>query len=449
MLTKKQFSYFFIASFLVLSCKKEDNDRLGELDMSRPAAIGGNFLAGYQDGALYVKGQQLSIPALMFKSSEHVSIGDFDVPIISAEEEGIGMNVKFWESVFQTRSRLGYRLDCNNDESLGPVKQLHAGTNFVDFSHSSVTNSGYYQCIPFMTSQDMSDASFGLSLSAGNKNPYYQRWASNPGVSTPVSDLLAYNPSFATVWLGMEDIYNYAINGGVGHTIPSVENFRSNLDYLMSNLAAQGTKGVIANIPSIDHFPYFNLIPYNGANLDADQVQQLTGLYSVSGITHIQFHEGANGFVTYDQDAPSGIRKMVNGERILLTVPLDSMRCYLYGLLLEYVNDRYTLTLAEQALIRASIDGYNQVIQELADKYGFAHFDADQFFGKVNGGVKWDGANFNLAFVSGGFMSLDGLHPNQKGYLLLANGMIEAVNKKYKTRIPTMNCPDCDGVLFP
>jgi lysophospholipase L1-like esterase len=64
-------------------------------------------------------------------------------------------------------------------------------------------------------------------------------------------------------------------------------------------------------------------------------------------------------------------------------------------------------------------------------------------------GIKWDGVDMNAVFVSGGFFSLDGYHPNQKGYALIANEFIKAINNKYNAVIPTINCIECNGVLFP
>lgn len=446
----KNTCYVAFACLIVLSaCKKQEVElgRLGELDFSRPAAIGGNFLSGYQDGALYGKGQMNSIPALLYRNSSNYGGAELTIPYLSDNyDEGIGVNLKFWESLFQTKSGLGDRTDCNGEVSLGPVKTLYTANTFADFNNLS-SYSGLYQCVPYMSTGDMWNADFGAA--SNTRIPYYHRFASAPGTSTSAQDLIAANPSFVTIWLGMEDIYNYAINGGKDSTIPSKADFKANMIALLDGITANGAKGVIANIPSIDHFPFFNLIPFNGANLDQAQADELNGLYQLSGMSHINFEEGANGFITFDDDAPSGIRKMVQGERLLLTAPLDSMKCYLYGLLVKYVDQRYMLTLEEISNIQAATIGYNEVIMELAKTYDFAFFDADAYFSEVSSGIKWNGANFSLEFVSGGFLSLDGLHPNQKGYELLTNEMIKSINTHYKSRIPTINCSDCDGTLFP
>jgi hypothetical protein len=55
----------------------------------------------------------------------------------------------------------------------------------------------------------------------------------------------------------------------------------------------------------------------------------------------------------------------------------------------------------------------------------------------------------NSTLVSGNFFSLDGYHPTEKGYALLANEMIRAVNTRYRAKIPMVHCADCRGVLFP
>lgn len=435
---------------IVLSgCEKQEVEleRLGDLDFSRPAAIGGNFLSGYQDGALYGKGQLNSITSLLYSNITKYGGSELVIPYLSEQyEDGIGVNLKFWETEFQSRSRLGDRTDCKGAVSLGPVKMLYTSSSFADFNNLS-SYSGLYQCVPFMSTTDMWNPDFGAA--SNTRIPYYHRFASSPGLSASAQDLIDANPSFVTVWLGMEDIFNFAISGGQDGEIPTKADFKANLSLLLDGVTANGAKGVIANIPSIDHFPFFNLVPFNGANLDQAQADELNGLYQLSGMNHINFVEGANGFIMFDDDAPNGVRHIVQGELMLLTAPLDSMKCFLYGLLVEYVNERYVLSLDELSTIHEATIGYNEVISELAQQYGFALFDADNYFSEVAQGIKWNGADFDLEFVSGGFLSLDGLHPNQKGHELLTNEIIKAINAHYKTRIPTINCQECDGVLFP
>lgn len=440
-----------LTGLILFGCQKEDDlDRLAELNFDRPAAIGGRTLAGYQDGALYIKGQQNSIPGLIYEQIEEYGGSPFDVNIASASgNKGVGINPKPWTSIFQTKSTLGMRVDCNGDESLGPVKELYTTTDLFDLENTSQMVNKQNQCIPFARMSDLNDPNFGLSYDDGNDFPYYHRKAENPGTSTMLSELVDYNPSFLIAWLGMEDIYSYALNGGYGSTIPSAADFKTTLDSLLSILHDNGTKGVLANIPSIEDLPYFNLIPYNNANLTQGQANQLNSFYSAAGANHISFSEGPNAFVMEDPDAPDGLRQIMEGEYLTLTVPLDSMRCFLYGLQGNYFIDRYVLSLTEVSEVNSAIISYNQVISELAEKYDFALFDANSFYQDLESGMKWNGVDYSFEFVSGGFIGLDGVYPNQKGHELLANEMIRAINQKYASAIPNVNCSDCDGSIFP
>ena len=124
------------------------------------------------------------------------------------------------------------------------------------------------------------------------------------------------------------------------------------------------------------------------------------------------------------------------------------MKCFFYGLLF-LIDDRYALDLAEIDNIQQAITAYNQIIAQKANQYDLAFVDMNAWFKNLQAGIKWDGVDFNAEFVSGGFFSLDGFHPNQKGYALIANEFIKAINQKYNAVIPTVNCSGCSGIRFP
>ena len=140
---------------------------------------------------------------------------------------------------------------------------------------------------------------------------------------------------------------------------------------------------------------------------------------------------------------------MVAGEYITLSVPLDSMKCYKYGLIVNVINNRYALDKSEVQKIDEAIAAYNAVLAQKANEYGFAFVDMASYFNQIQQGIKADGAAINLDFVTGGFISLDGYNPHQKGYALMANEFIKAINLKYDASVPKVYCTDCNGVKFP
>ena len=445
----KLFTATLLITAFLFSCQKEDDlDRLGELDFSRPAAVGGRMMSGYHDGALYPKGQENSLPKLVFDRILEHGGGEFTVPVMT-EANGIGINPKPWTSIYQTKSNLNMRSDCEGVQSLGPVKTLYQTTSFTDLEQSASNVNGQYQCAPFATLDRMLDSDFSLSYANGNKFPYYHRMASNPGTSTMIGELIDYNPSFLMGWFGMEEVCSYAQTGGTSNTLTDPVVFEKRLDSVLSIMAANGTKGVLLNIPDVKELPYFQLVQWNGANLDSTQAADLNSLYTASNATHINFKVGDNPFICEDPDAPQGIRHLKSGELLMLTSPLDSMKCSLYGLFGRYFKDMYFLSLDEVSNLDATIQAYNKTLAKLAEKYDFALFDAHTYYQSIETGVMSDGVGVDFEFVTGGFVGLDGIYPNQKGNALLSNALIQSINDYYGTHVSYVNCFSCDGVIFP
>ncbi|HEX8517478.1 MAG TPA: SGNH/GDSL hydrolase family protein [Bacteroidia bacterium] len=441
---------FVISAMVASSCTPNlegPEPEAGEADFTRTVAIGGNYMAGYQDGSLYMKGQQKSIPALL--ASQFTVVGGTPFrQVLMPDNTGLGLNSKPWESWFITASRLGNKTDCKGVTSLSPLKSQISLTAAGPYLSGLAGNSIQNFAVPYANIADYFNPAFGEAFSTtGNKNPYYNRIASTPGTSTIYSDAKNQNATFITAWVGMEDIYNFASSGGTIGSIPSPATFSMYLDSLLRGLTANGAKGVLANIPDFRNFPYYTLVAWDNATLTQGQADTLNDAYV--GLDNIHFEAGRNGFVIDDITTPFGYRQLHAGEYITLSVPLDSMKCEKYGLLVNTIHDRYVLDSIEIHEIDQAVNAYNNVIAQKASQYNFALVDMHSFFAGVKSGIKWDGADYNTTFVSGGFFSLDGYHPNQKGYALIANEFLSAIRSKYHSVIPTINCMDCDGVKFP
>lgn len=443
----KRLLYISVGLILIASCKKLEphEPSSGDADFSSVVAIGGNYLSGYSGGAITKSSQENSLANLIAKQLQEAGGGDFNQPTID-DENGLGLNVKPWDSDFHTKSHLGDRIDCEGEVSFGPVKTLFnkEETNLLQ----RVTGTYNNYAIPYATMAQFDDPSLGLSFDDGG-NPYYYRMCASSGTSTAIGEAMATDPTFAILWLGMEEIYGYAMRGGTGKEIPSPENTK--IDSIISALSTSGAKGVIATIPALESFPYFNLIPYNGANLSQNQADSLNDVMAAGGpsFDHIRFSEGDNGFVFKDTAYAAGYAKMEEGEKVIFSVPLDSIKCYLWGLLAKPLPDVHTLGHDELALINNAIEEYNNYITSKANEYDFALVDMNTYFKSVESGVLWNGVSFDLEFVSGGFISLDGYHPTTKGYAMMANEFINAINDQYGASVPTTSCVECVGTQFP
>ncbi len=64
-------------------------------------------------------------------------------------------------------------------------------------------------------------------------------------------------------------------------------------------------------------------------------------------------------------------------------------------------------------------------------------------------GLRINGVNYSSTFVTGGVFSLDGVHPNQRGYAIIANTFIDAINQKYGANIAKVDPNSYKGVTLP
>lgn len=434
----------FIATviFIFISCNPKEKlfeVQSGEADFSNTVVLGGGYFCGYTSGGVNNIAFNRS---LSFMIAEQLKLaGGNSIEYAKFETaEGIGYNLKPWEYRFHTQSKMDNRTDCKGIVSVGPVKN-EAGANSI--SEFALINANT-TCIavPYATTAEILDNQFVNSNKLGSD--FFKKISSTNSHSM-LDEAKKRNPTFFIAWPGFEDVLNYAIFGGAKYELPSASEFENNLNTILNELISpRNAKGVIATIPDVSTFPFFNTIKWNNAELNQIQADSLNDIYTISGLNHINFIEGKNGFIINDATQASGFRQMVDGELITLTVPLDSMKCFKYGLIVNVVKNSYVLDRNELLKMRNVINQFNEIIKSKATQYNIAVAETDVFFKKLSNGIKYDGADFTTAFISGNFFSLDGLYPTEKGYELLANDFIKAINQKYKSTIPLHHCNECE-----
>jgi lysophospholipase L1-like esterase len=100
--------------------------------------------------------------------------------------------------------------------------------------------------------------------------------------------------------------------------------------------------------------------------------------------------------------------------------------------------------------VQARTAALNTIITNVANSKGLAVFDSNTFFNVVaRNGLVVNGVNNTASFVSGNLFSLDGVHPTPRGYAVVANEMIKAINAKYGAAVPGVDATKYRGVRFP
>jgi lysophospholipase L1-like esterase len=98
------------------------------------------------------------------------------------------------------------------------------------------------------------------------------------------------------------------------------------------------------------------------------------------------------------------------------------------------LEDRWVLTPQEQAEIKMATDGYNATIESIASSKGLALVDLNQILSEASTtGIVFNNYTMSTNLVTGGLVSLDGIHLTSRGYALMANKIMEAIDTAYGT----------------
>ncbi len=399
----------------------------GDQNTENIVFYGDEWMAGFQNNELYFSGQFNAFPSILSQQFGLVRDQQFSFPAMY-DEEGLG-----------NRLRLSYVQDCNGDTSLIPAVENNAidARNNENLANDPYNNMG----VPGLSLRVIDNEDYA------EENPYWARM--KPASASTVMEAMGNtDPSFALVWLGLNDVLQWAKTGGSPFTsdfiVPTPDFiFEENLRELLDTIDLPGA-GMIATLPRFVDFPFFEIIPRDALVLNEEQARQLNLIYILN--PNVSFSEGENFFVVQDGLFARQIRA---NERILLTTNLDSIRCENYGSVYPLSNSDVLLA-DEIAQIEEIRNRYNSIIRQVAAEKNWKVVDIQPFFNALqNEGINWDGVNTGFTFVTGGFFSLDGIHPTPRGAALLANEFLSAYNQSFGASLPMVNPNDYNGVSLP
>jgi lysophospholipase L1-like esterase len=111
---------------------------------------------------------------------------------------------------------------------------------------------------------------------------------------------------------------------------------------------------------------------------------------------------------------------------------------------------QYVLDADEVQAAVTRTDELNAVIRAEATSRNLALFDSNTFFARVAvSGIATNAVDNQVAFIRGNLFSLDGVHPTSRGYAIIANEMITAINAKYGSTLRQVDANLYPGVAFP
>ncbi|GAA0713147.1 SGNH/GDSL hydrolase family protein [Aquimarina litoralis] len=505
--------------FGFIACESDDDSATteeivltaGTADFSNYVALGNSLTAGFTDNALFIAGQENSLPNILSQQFALVGGGTFTQPLMSDNIGGLLFGgMPMLDGSFGPR--LYFYSDVNPDDDFdsGPYP-LGVIPDQLDFSPELPTTEGTANLggtfnnmgVPGAKSFHLLAPGYGNPAGLGamppTANPYYVRIASDPSASV-IQDAMDQNPTFFSLWIGNNDVLGYALSGGDGtDPITDTGTFAQAYNALITTLTAGGAKGVIANIPDVTSIPHFTTVPHNPVPLDAATAAFLNsasayGAYNAgldatlafltaneatlgalfpptSDMTSLQlataeierrkitFSESEeNAVVILDEDltdltginaALISMRQATSEDLLVLTaasfigteaVPGNPQT--VNGVAIP-LADKWVLTPEEQMEIANATAAFNTTIAAARDQAGLAFVDANALLEQVaTDGITFDEFLLEDNLVFGGAFSLDGVHPTARGYALLANEAIKAINMTYESNLPLVKAAD-------
>jgi GDSL-like Lipase/Acylhydrolase len=433
--------YIYIVAGLVWlsACKPEISTfkpSHGNLDLTRYIAVGNSLTAGYADGGLYLAGQMNSYPSIMAQQMKLVGGGSFSQPLFStAQSNGSG----YLQLTGFSATGSPITAPVTTNLAVRGVLPVPGFGNVILYTKytGNIENYG----VPGIKLLNITYAPYG------NLNGYYERMLPGdaPTNTTAYLDFITAKPfTFFSNWLGNNDALGYATSGGAGDVLTDKNTFAQLYGLLISKLTANGQKGVVGTIPDVTSVPYFNTITVGAILAGVQQANPaVKALYInalVSGTTYAPRPATANDLIVLT------FPTSMIGQ--LVSTPFGMLP---YGLTpYSPIDNQYVLDQNEVALTEDYVNSYNTTIKSIAASKGLAVFDSFTFLNNIKkNGLVVDGVSLNSGYISGGIFSLDGVHLTPRGYAIVANEFIKAINSTYGSAIPLANISNYNGVKFP
>lgn len=482
----KNFKWLLLVSLGFVACDSNDENTVveepvssGSANFAKYVALGDSFAAGYSDGALFKKGQEGSYVNILSQQFEEAGGGEFKIPFTSDNIGGLllGGNVV-----------AGPRLYFNGS---GPATVSGVPTTEVSTVLAGPFNN---LGVPGAKSYHLVAPGYGnvAGVATGAANPYFARFASSSG-TTVLADALVQTPTFFSLWIGGNDVLGYATSGGVGvnqtgnlnpatygsNDITDPNVFASVYSSIVTNLTANGAKGVVANLPYVSTLPYFTTVPYNPVPLTAAIATQLNagyaayngglqfaaskGLISVAEAAKrtIGFSAGSNAVVIEDSYLTNltayGIPsyRHATAEDLMVLTSMNFIGTAIGGDPTKVngvsvpLADKWVLSKEEIDEVKTATDAYNVTIKAVAEAKGLAFVDTKTMMTQLSTtGIVSNSFTLTATYVTGGAFSLDGVHPSPRGYALIANAFSTAINTKYSSTLKKVDV-GLYSILYP
>lgn len=376
----------------------------------RYVAVGGSLTAGVRNFGLYQDGQQTNFAAMLARQMKI----PFRQPLF-ADTEFNGYGYKALSTNPFGTPVPYYKVVKNNTAILN-------STNYVTLNKytGEVDNFG----VPFARYSELNLNGWVNTSNRGGRSPkiFQDRFMTTGNVSadtppTKTNALLSQRFDFFTLETSLDYYGGSFFNAG---TLTAPPNYA-----FLKYAKKINAKGLIANIPDISDFPYFNLISLN-------QIKKALG----KDVVYLRPSQINNSAITITDDI-----------LFLPTTAIDSILNPINKLKKQgatFDNPILTKDVISKSSVNFGINLANTDYDKWAKEFNYPVVDLYSLFKKIAAGTHTTaaGTKADPTFKTGNFFSNDGLYPTAFGQAIIANEFIKTFNGFYKTKIPLIREED-------
>lgn len=363
-----------------------------QADFTRYYTLGDSLSAGFTHGSLNVLFQPFSFPALL---AQQANVQDFEQPLIS--DPGIPARLVLTallpSPVLIPKGGLGAPLNLNLPRP---------------YNNLAVPGADLYDVLQ--------------TLSDGGLHDVILR-----GLGTQLQQFQASNPTFATVWIGNNDLLGAVVSGRVipGITVTNLQDFVTRLQQIFDGIALlSDAKVVVMTLPNALLTPYATTIPPVVVNPSTKQP-----VLDANG----------NPIPLIGPEGPLPPNSLVLLPASFYLAEGVGIPVALGGNGMPLPDD-VVLSPSEIDQITSTLDAFNNEIKTRAVNAGFAVFDINPLINQLlTTGTTVGGVQLTGDFLIGGLFGYDGIHPSPLGYAVLTNLLIDFINKTFGNNLPPLN----------
>jgi GDSL-like lipase/acylhydrolase family protein len=235
---------------------------------------------------------------------------------------------------------------------------------------------------------------------------------------------IGLHPTFVSFEYGANEVLGAAVAGS-GTVNPAFQpaNFAALYGLALNGLSlgAPQAKLVLFNVPEVTSIPFFTTLPAFTVGMSTGSPVPLVGVDGNLAPGDLVLLDPGGPLICQGYGVPAGGYNYVCPQTPGNGQPLP---------------ESAILRAQEVADLRTVVTAYNSAIRAEATSRNAALVDLNELLHRIaTEGIHYGSVVYTSEFITGGVFGLDGVHPTDLGYAIMANAMIDAVNAKFGSSI--------------